>query len=280
MKRTKGTLFIVATPIGNLQDISSRALTILDESDLCLAEDTRRSKVLFDNYNIKTKLVSYHKFSEKKKTPKLIEDLLKGKKISIVSDAGTPLISDPGGELVTKAIESGIRIESIPGPSSIIAALTVSGFNLDSFSFYGFFPKKGRERKLMIDTILHEEKTSVCFETGERIERLFRQLKLEIPERRAVIVKELTKINESYFRGTISFLSSQFDSNKINKKGEFVVIFSGQEKIERDCLDLTPKEERILQNLLIALPKKDALKLASDIFTISKNKLYEYILSK
>ena len=96
MKRTKGTLFIVATPIGNLQDISSRALTILDESDLCLAEDTRRSKVLFDNYNIKTKLVSYHKFSEKKKTPKLIEDLLKGKKISIVSDAGTPLISDPG----------------------------------------------------------------------------------------------------------------------------------------------------------------------------------------
>ena len=142
MATNQGSLYIVSTPIGNLDDITYRAIDILTKVDICASEDTRVSRILFNKYNIKTKLISYHKFSERNKTNSLINHLLSGKDLALISDAGTPLISDPGQYLVEAAIENEIKVIPVPGPTSVISALSVSGFNLEKFTFYGFFPRK------------------------------------------------------------------------------------------------------------------------------------------
>ena len=150
MTKNLGSLYIVSTPIGNLNDITFRAIEVLNKVDICASEDTRISGVLFRKYNINTKLISYHKFSEKSKVNKLIDFLLSGKDIALISDAGTPLISDPGQFLVEAAIQNQIRIIPIPGVTSVITALSVSGFKLENFTFYGFFPRKSKERKVLL----------------------------------------------------------------------------------------------------------------------------------
>ena len=172
MNNKLGTLYIVSTPIGNLNDITNRAIDILNKVDICAAEDTRKSIKLFNAHNINTKLTSYHKFSEKTKTTGLIEMLLIGKDIAIISDAGTPLISDPGRYLVNGAIEEGIKIVPIPGVTSVITALSVSGFNIDNFKYFGFLPRKKNEREVLIQEICSSGITTVVFESGKRIEKL------------------------------------------------------------------------------------------------------------
>ena len=176
MTKNLGSLYIVSTPIGNLNDITFRAIEVLNKVHICASEDTRISSVLFNKYNINTKLTSYHKFSEKSKINKFIDVLKSGKDIALISDAGTPLISDPGQFLVEAAIQNHIKIIPIPGATSVITALSVSGFKLESFTFYGFFPRKSKERKFLLKKIASSCGPSILFESGRRLEKLFDSL--------------------------------------------------------------------------------------------------------
>ena len=276
-KNTKlGTLFIVATPIGNLNDISSRALETLSRVDICAAEDTRKSRILFNRYQIKTRLVSYHKYSEDKKLDYFISKLKSGKDVALVSDAGTPLISDPGYLLVKKARQLLIKVIPIPGSSSLTAAISVSGLPINRFTFYGFLPRKIKAKRELINFIANDINTSVVFESGKRIESFLKSLMTLCPEREVFIAREMTKKYESFYLGEISKVLEQI-SNEL--KGEFVIVIKGNLKAEKSGL-MNKEETRILKILLENMKKNDALLLASKIFGINKNSIYKRILNK
>ena len=227
MDNKLGILYIVSTPIGNLNDISNRAIEILNKVDMCAAEDTRKSIKLFNAHNITTKLTSYHKFSEKTKTYGLIEKLLSGRNLAIISDAGTPLISDPGRYLVNAAIEQGIEIVPIPGVSSVITALSICGFNIDNFKYFGFLSRKKKEREILIQEICNSGITSVVFESGRRIDGLLNEISKQLPVNIPILVaREMTKIHETFYRGNISQVKEQINSSEFGTKGEFVLIIS------------------------------------------------------
>jgi len=274
MDNKLGTLYIVSTPIGNLGDITSRAIKILNKVDICAAEDTRKSAKLFNANNIDTKLTSYHKFSEKSKTNQLIEELLSGKDIAIISDAGTPLISDPGRYIVNKAIEEGIEIVPIPGASSVITALSISGFNVNNFKFFGFLPRKKKEKEVLIREICSSGFTSVIFESGNRIGRLLDEISKKLPENIQILVaREMTKIHETFYRGTVLEVKEDLNSSEYGTKGEFVLVVSAFKKEIKD--DFSDEDERIIDILLDSLPKKEALSLASKILNKKRNFLYK-----
>ena len=274
MDNKSGILYIVSTPIGNLNDITNRAIEILNKVDICAAEDTRNSIKLFNALNIKTKLISFHKFSEKSKTSGLIKQLREGKNIAIISDAGTPLISDPGRYLVNESIAEGIQIVPIPGVTSIIAALSISGFDLDNFEFFGFLPRKRKEKELLIKEISSSGITSVVFESGKRIEKLLHDMSLAFPKDTQVLVaREMTKIHESFYRGTIIEVIKQLNSSSFGTKGEFVIVFSAYDKPIN--IDFTDEDQRIMDILLDSLPQKQALSLSSKILNKKRNFLYK-----
>lgn len=221
-----GTLYIVSTPIGNLEDITYRAVKILSGVDLIAAEDTRKTKILLEHYNIQKELISYFQFNEAKRTPELIEALKSGKSIAVVSDAGTPGISDPAYRLVRAAIDDGIKIIPIPGASALLAALIVSGLPTDSFVFEGFLPhKKGRRTKL--EQLKSESRTIILYESPHRILKTLQQLQETIGDRQVAVAREITKKFEEVFRGTLSEALNYFSSKSI--KGEFVLIIQGLE---------------------------------------------------
>jgi len=273
MNNKLGTLYIVSTPIGNLNDITNRAIDILNKVDICAAEDTRKSIKLFNAHNINTKLTSYHKFSEKTKTTGLIELLLSGKDIAIISDAGTPLISDPGRYLVNAAIEEDIRIVPIPGVTSVITALSVSGFNIDNFKYFGFLPRKKNKREVLIQEICSSGITSVVFESGKRIEKLLNEISKELPEDAQLLVaREMTKIHETFYRGTAIKVMKQLNCSEFGTKGEFVLVVSAFEKPLKE--DFSEEDKRIINILWDSLPQKEALSLASKILNKKRNFLY------
>lgn len=217
------TLYVVATPIGNLEDITLRALRIFKEVDLIACEDTRLTKRLLDHYQIKTPTISYHQHSRLGKIDFLISELRKGKNIALVTDAGTPGISDPGGLLVKAAVESGIKIESVPGPSALTVALSVSGLPTDRFLFLGFLPhKKGRET--LIKEIVASKQTVIFYESVHRIIKTLEQLKKAGLKREVVLARELTKKFETVYRGQVDKVLAELQKDKV--KGEFVVIIS------------------------------------------------------
>jgi len=216
-----GLLYIVATPIGNLEDISQRALNILSSVDLILCEDTRESMKLLGNYNIKKQLISYHSYSEDEKIPFVIEQLKNGKSIALISDSGTPCISDPGSKLVRACIENDIEVKSIPGANSIIPAVVLSGFEIKSFYFEGFIPQKKGRRKVL-EEISRRKEMTVLFESPYRIEKLINELNQFCPDREIALCRELTKKFEEVIRGKISELRKKI--NQLKLKGEFVVI--------------------------------------------------------
>ena len=274
MDNKSGTLYIVSTPIGNLNDITNRAIEILNKVDICAAEDTRQSLKLFNAYDITTKLTSYHKFSEKNKTIILIKELLSGKDIAIISDAGTPLISDPGRYLVNGAIEEGIEVVPIPGPTSVIAALSISGFNLDNFKYFGFLSRKKNERELLIKEISTSGVTSVIFESGKRIGKLLADISEKLQEGVQVLVaREMTKIHETVYRGTALEVIEQLESSEFGTKGEFVLIVSAFKKTIED--DFSEEDKRIMKLLWDSLPQKEALSLGSKILNKKRNFLYQ-----
>jgi 16S rRNA (cytidine1402-2'-O)-methyltransferase len=217
------TLYIVATPIGNLEDMTLRALRILKEADLIACEDTRVTKKLLDHYQISKPLISYHQHSKVEKLDFLVYKVKEGKNVAVVSDAGTPGISDPGGLLVKAAAEAGIKVETIPGPSALAAAVSVCGLAMDKFIFLGFLPhKKGRET--LIKEIVSAKYPVVFYESVHRIQKALEQLYEFGLDRQIVVCRELTKIYETVYRGTAKEILAKMGDDEI--KGEFVVIVS------------------------------------------------------
>jgi 16S rRNA (cytidine1402-2'-O)-methyltransferase len=278
MNSKSGTLYIVATPIGNLEDISLRALRILSEVFMCAAEDTRKTKILFNHHQIKTKLTSYHRFSERKKLNYLISLLKEGSDLALVSDAGTPLISDPGLLLVKEAISLGIKISPLPGPSSVTAALSVSGFNSDNFIFVGFPPRKKNERLSFIKNLVKEQRTLILFESGIRIKKLLEDISENSPQKNIFIAREISKMYETFYRGEIKEIINELSKSKFGSKGEFVLVFEEISKKNNFDTELSEEVVRILSLLVDHLPNNDAMVLASKILNIKKNILYKELI--
>src|SRR4051794_23522517 len=219
---TASTLYLVATPIGNLEDITLRALRTLKECDLVAAEDTRRTGQLLKHFGISKPLLSYFQFNEAKRSEEILERLRLGQRIALVTDAGSPGISDPGERVVKAAITAGFRVESVPGPSALVAALTASGLAADEFHFIGFLPHKSGQRQRKLEELKAFEGTLVLYESPYRIEKLLGELQRVFPERQVVLARELTKKFEEYLRGTPGQLIEVASKRRL--KGEFVVM--------------------------------------------------------
>lgn len=223
-----GALYLVSTPIGNLGDMSHRAVEVLSTAALVIAEDTRHSRRLLDHYSIATPVSSYHEHNEAKETPRLIARLLSGDSIALISDAGTPLISDPGSRLVAAALGADVPVVPIPGASSVMAALVASGLPLERFTFFGFLPRKGRERAGIIAEIVDSRGTVVLFEAPNRVAATLEALVgAGVGERHAVVARELTKRFEEFKRGSVAELASVY--SKADPKGEVVLVIAGAE---------------------------------------------------
>ena len=227
MVKSKGLLYLVSTPIGNLEDITYRAVRILSDVSLIAAEDTRHSKKLLNHYKIKTKLVSYFEHNRNIRIPFLIDNLINGLNIAVITDAGTPGISDPAYRLIRKAISAGARIESIPGPSALLTALTTSGLPTDRFLFEGFLPpKKGRNKRLT--KVKDIDATIIYYESANRLKRTLNQLYEFFGDRPAVLARELTKKFEEVKRGTLLQLFNYYSENQA--KGECVILIGKSDK--------------------------------------------------
>ncbi|RPH02968.1 MAG: 16S rRNA (cytidine(1402)-2'-O)-methyltransferase [bacterium TMED46] len=221
MEHKNGKLYLVSTPIGNLKDITFRAVEILESVTLIAAEDTRHSKVLLSHFNITTPLISYFEHNEFSRIPKLMDHLKGGNDLAVITDAGTPGISDPAYRLVREAIALSITVESLPGPSAFLAGLTSSGLPTDRFIFEGFLPpKKGRKKRML--SVENEEATLIYYESPSRLLRTLKQLKEALGDRPAVVARELTKLHEEIKRGTLSELFTYFDKKKA--RGECVIL--------------------------------------------------------
>ncbi len=224
-----GKLYIVATPIGNLDDITFRAIETLKNVDFIACEDTRRTKILLERYGIDKKLVSYYNYNERQRADELIRELKSGRDVALVSDSGTPGISDPGYVIIKRAIEENIDVVPIPGATAFVCALVASGLPMDEFVFAGFLPhKKGRKTKL--EKLSQEERTIIIYESPHRILKTLNELIEYFGDREIAVAKELTKIHEEFFRGKISEVLKKLTPDKI--KGEFVIVISGKTKKE------------------------------------------------
>ncbi len=221
-----GTLYLVATPIGNLEDITLRAIRVLRECDVVAAEDTRRTGQLLKHFEISKPLLSYFQFNEARRSEEILERLKRGEKVALVTDAGTPGISDPGERVVRAAVAAGLRVESVPGACALIAALTASGLPTDEFHFIGFLPHKSGQRRKQLEALKNFAGTLALYESPYRIEKLLLELGEVFPHRRVVLGRELTKKFEEFLRGTPAELLVL--TQKRSLKGEFVVLVSGE----------------------------------------------------
>jgi 16S rRNA (cytidine1402-2'-O)-methyltransferase len=221
-----GTLFVVATPIGHMEDITLRAIRMLKDVSLIAAEDTRHTRKLLTRYEIGTRLTSYHDHNKEKRTPGLLKKLKSGDAIALVTDAGTPSISDPGYYLVRAAIQEAIPVVPIPGPSALIAALSVSGLPMDSFVFVGFLPRKPLKRKQILEGLKEEPRTLVFYESPKRVLGFMREMKQAIGDRSVVVARELTKIHEEIIRGSLTHVMETLASRS-SLKGEYTLLVEG-----------------------------------------------------
>jgi 16S rRNA (cytidine1402-2'-O)-methyltransferase len=270
-----GTLYIVATPIGNLGDITYRAVEILRQVDLIVVEDSRHSAKLFQHYNITSPAYVLHDHNEKENSIKLIEKLQKGMNLALISDAGTPLISDPGYWLVNLAIQHLIPVVPIPGPSASVSALSVSGLPSDRFCFEGFLPAKTQARKIRLQQLMSERRTLIFYEAPHRILDSLRDMVAVFgSERHAVITRELTKTFETILRAPLAEILDIVERDANQQKGEFVILVEGaQTKVAGE-----DEQDRLLGILLEAMPVKTAASIASKITGVKKNQLYERAL--
>src|SRR3989449_3923895 len=223
---TPATLYLVSTPIGNLEDITLRALRTLKECDVVAAEDTRRTGQLLRHFGISKPLLSYFQFNEAKRSEEIIERLRRGEKVALVTDAGSPGISDPGERVVKAAIAAGFRVEPVPGPSALVAALTASGLPADEFHFIGFLPHKSGQRRTKLEQLRNIPGTLVLYESPFRVEKLLAELNEVMPSGKVVLARELTKKFEEFLRGTPAELLEALKKRSL--KGEFVVMLSAQ----------------------------------------------------
>lgn len=275
-----GVLFLCATPIGNLEDITLRVLKVLREVDLVAAEDTRHTRKLFSHYGIHTALTSYHEHNRQSKGVYIIEQLAAGRNVALVSDAGTPCISDPGEELVAAALERGIRVTSLPGPSALLAALTMSGLATARFVFEGFLPVKNKERRRRLTLLARESRTMVLYESPHRLLKTLGELVDVLGDRRACTARELTKLHEDVRRGTLKQLQQQSENRP--PRGEFVLVIDGcsageeKEQALDNGLVLSPEESvRLLQEE--GVPTSKAIKIVARLRDIPRRELYNQI---
>lgn len=259
-----GILYVVATPIGNLGDFSKRAEDTLRESDLILVEDTRQTIKLLNYFDIKVKMLSYHKFNEKERVEEIIKFLNEGKNISLVSDAGTPCISDPGYILIKEALKNNIKVIGIPGCSAVITSLSVSGLDTSSFAFYGFVPTENKAKKELFERIKHSDiSTKVIYESPKRIIKLLEYIKKEIPGCVVSVCTELTKIHENTISGKIEKIYEKMKDDPNSFKGEYVVLINNKPLKEEKNVIST---EALLIDLIVKnkCSLKDAIKILND----------------
>lgn len=269
-------LYIVATPIGNLNDMSLRALDILKTVDFIACEDTRHTKLLLAHYNITTPVFSYHEHNEQKSTDKIINLLQENKTVALVSDAGTPLISDPGYFLVHRAHALNIKVSVTPGACAAITALSASGLPSDRFIFEGFLPAKSISRQNRLSELKTETRTLIFYEAPHRIQEMIEDLHLMFGEEREVtLCRELTKTFETILKAPLKKLLTLSPDNK---KGEFVVVVSGISEDEKEKLNQI-NAQHFVKKLMADLPLKKSVQLSAEVFHVSKNTLYQWALT-
>ncbi len=274
-----GKLYLVPTPIGNLKDITLRALEVLENADMIAAEDTRQTLKLLNHFNIKKPLISYHKFNEQNKSDKIIDILLEGKSIALVSDAGTPGISDPGSVIVGRCIEKNIDFEVLPGATAITTALVYSGLDTTKFLFRGFLPRENKERKVITDELLDSQETLIFYEAPHRLLDTLSYLLDTFGDRRIAVCRELTKLYQEIYRGTLKESIQYFLENK--PRGEFVLVLEGKkiedikEEKKQEWINLSI-EEHILKYMNDGVKKKDAIKMVAKDRELPKNEVYKF----
>jgi 16S rRNA (cytidine1402-2'-O)-methyltransferase len=270
-----GKLFVVATPIGNLEDLTPRARQTLAEVSLIAAEDTRHTGRLLMHIGCKTRLIALHDHNEEKAVHGLIETLQGGDNVALVSDAGTPLVSDPGFRLVRAAHENGIEVSPIPGASAVTAALSAAGIPTDRFCFEGFAPAKHAARVVWLESLAAERRTLIIYESVHRIaDCLVDMVAVFGADRRAFIGRELTKMHEQCVQESLAELQRQIDDKTIVRKGEFVIVIAGSNEEQESPLEV----DRLLTALAAHLSAKDAAKVASEATGLKRNALYERLL--
>lgn len=276
-----GKLYLIPTPIGNLKDITLRALDTLKAVDLIACEDTRQSLKLLNHFGIKKTLISYHKHNENGKSEDIIKRLLDGQNVAIISDAGTPGISDPGAVIAKRCIEEGIEFEVYPGATAITTALVYSGLDTDKFTFIGFLSRENKERKETMNSLIDRQETIILYEAPHRIQSTLNFIREVLGNRRIAVCKELTKLHETILRGTVEECIEYYEENA--PRGEYVIVISGKSKkeiIEEKKLqweELTV-EEHILKFINEGKDKKEAVKLVAKERGLHKSEVYKHSL--
>ena len=274
-----GTLYVVATPIGNLEDISERAIRTLREADLIAAEDTRHSKKLLNHLGIDTPLVSYHEHNERERAVELVEKLIGGQRIALISDAGTPAISDPGRYLVDAAHEGEVDVRVIPGPSAAVAAMAASGLDADRFVFHGFFPRKRNAVRAALDDAVGYPAAHIYYESPKRIAKSLGLIAEALPEIGIVVARELTKVHEEIVRGTAAEVLKLLDEDV---RGECVMILDTQsnEHGEENVTDDAIREALCVMMEEESLSQRDAVRRVAEDLGVPKNRVYEIAIEK
>ena len=274
-----GSFYIVATPIGNTKDITLRAIQTLKDVDLILAEDTRVSSYLLNLYEIKTKKTSLHKFNEQEKIAYIFSLLEQGQSLALISDAGTPLVSDPGSYLVNFLIQKNINIIPIPGACAVITALSACGLSTAKFSFYGFLDKNTSKRKTFLQEKIDQEETLIFYESAKRIKSTI-EICIQVFEEntKCTLAKEITKINEKFIRGNLLEIKTFLDANPDKIKGEFVLLL--ENKKQKKEQSLSKKDLELITNLKEFVPKNKLSKILANYLDLNKNKLYKILLEQ
>ena len=272
-KEIKKGLYLVPTPIGNLGDITYRAIEILKKSDLILCEDTRVSIKLLKKFEIKSKLFSNHKFNEKKNLPKIIDNLKNGQIISLISDAGTPGVSDPGAILVKECVKEKINITPLPGPSAVNTSLSVSGFS-EKFFFYGFFPTKLKDIQNDLRSLSNLDSCIIFFISSKKLNKAIPKIKENFSDRMILICREMTKFYEEYLRYNVEDLKT-FDENL---KGELTIVLSEKKRVKKSSLLLSESDKRDIKRMIKKFSIKEITNFISQNNNISKKEIYNYCL--
>ncbi len=269
-----GRLYICPTPIGNLEDITLRVLRILEETDLIACEDTRRTGKLLQHFEIETPLLSYHEHNEIQRTEELLDKLGQGKDIALVSDAGTPGISDPGEVVIQAALEAGAEVIPLPGASALISALVVSGFSTERFTFEGFLPRKGQEREERLAEIAVARKTVIIYESPYRIQATLEEPASQMPERQLALIREISKIHEEKIYGRTGELAEELQEREL--QGEIVLVIAGREQ-DDDKIDFSGMT--VLDHLKLLMErgytKKQAIKEVARVRELPKSEVYQ-----
>ena len=273
IKYNENGLFIVSTPIGNLKDITLRAVEILKKSEFILCEDTRISKNLLNKYEIKSKLISNHKFNEKKNILKVIANLKSGKLISLISDAGTPAISDPGSALINECVKNDINIIPIPGPSAVATAISISGFS-DQFYFNGFLPEKKHQITNVLKRLSEFGSSIVFFVSPKKINKIIPEIKKHFSKRKIVICREITKLYEEYLRTNVNELEVFVKE----PKGEITVVISEKKKSINSSKNLSESDMNIIKKMINKLTTKEIIDIVCQNSKVSKKEVYNYCL--